>query len=569
MSGATSNAAVATAAPVSLTKPPHAATPGIDRVSSNSGIEGFQGLLMAFMMALVFRGFIIEGFHIPTGSMAPTLMGQHTRLHGETSGLTWPVGPVTMQGRTGVPAPRQSFTTSDPVTLAEVRVSNAPLRSGDRVFILKYLFPVFTPSRYDVVVFKNPRDPTATYIKRLVALGPEEVALVDGDVFSRPLPANAPAEAATTNTWELSGWKVARKPDESQAAMWQLIFDSAFAPLDASRDGRTWFKSPWIPAEVDAAAWTIDGHREWSFKGQGPTTLSWDAKRRISDAYPYNQLGGGQFANGHFPVSDVRVSILVEPSSPDAMVAMTLATRRHVFRAAIEGGGRVTLAMRREQETAWRTIGEGSLHAPLQANAVRPVEFWHVDQTLRVVVDGRTVVAGDYDWSPSERLEAAMGITAKEAFEARDRNLLTDAARITAPKLSLDFAGGPLKLHRVRVDRDIHYQPANYHPENDTTAFSPSGPHSRAGQPAAATHPRQPMFLAEGEYFMCGDNSPASLDSRLGEQPSPWVAPMDPKTGVVHRDAMVGKAFVVYWPGMDRKWGIVPVPDFGRIRQIK
>jgi signal peptidase I len=553
MSGATSNTAAT----------------GVEQASSNSGIEGFQGLLMAFMMALVFRGFIIEGFHIPTGSMAPTLMGQHTLLHGDTSGLAWPVGPVTMQGRTGVPAPTQSFTTSDPVTLAETRVVNAPLRSGDRVFILKYLFPVFTPSRCDVVVFKNPRDPTMSYIKRLVGLGPEEVALVDGDVFSRPLAPDAPPEAATTNTWELPGWKVARKPDDSQTAMWQLVFDSAFTPLDASRDGRTWFKSPWAPAQADAAAWKVEGQREYRYEGQGPTTLAWDPKRRISDAYPYNQLGGGQFPNGHFPVSDVRVSLHLEPVAAGTTAAMTLATRRHVFRAAIEGGERVTLAMRRDDQTDWRTIGEGSLTVPLAAGQVRQVEFWHVDQSLRVVVDGRTVARGEYDWSPAERLEASMGLAAKEVFETRDRNLLTDAARITPAQVSLEFAGGPLTLRRVRVDRDIHYQPGDYHPVNDTTAFGPSGPHSRARQPAAGTHPRQPVFLADGEYFMCGDNSPASLDARLWEKPSPWVESMDPHTGVVHRDAMVGKAFVVYWPGPDWKWGVVPVPDFGRVRQIK
>lgn len=553
MSGATSNTAAPTA----------------ELASPNSSIEGFQGLLMAFMMALVFRGFIIEGFNIPTGSMAPTLMGEHTLLHGDTSGLTWPVGPVTMQGRTGVPAPQQSFTTSDPVTLAETRVTNAPLRSGDRVFILKYLFPVFTPTRYDVVVFKNPRDPTMSYIKRLVGLGPEEVALVDGDVFTRPLAAGATPEPATTNTWDLPGWKIARKPDDSQLAMWQLVFDSAYTPLEASRDGRTWFKAPWTPGDAEATAWKVDGHREYRYEGQGPTSLAWDAKRRIGDAYPYNQLGGGQFPNGHFPVSDVRVSLDLEPSKAGSTVAMALATRRHSFRAAVEQDGRVTLAMRRDEDTQWRTIGTGTLDAPLAAGQVRHLEFWHADQALRVRVDGRTVAKAEYDWSPSERLEATMGLSAKEVFETRDRNLLTDAARITPPKLSLEFAGGPLTIRRVRVDRDIHYQPGDYHPVNDTTQFMPSSPHSRARQPAAATHPRQPAFLADGEYFMCGDNSPASLDARLWERPSPWVASMDPKTGVVHRDAMVGKAFVVYWPGMDWKWGVVPVPDFGRVRQIK
>ena len=55
-----------------------------------SAIETFQSLVVAFVLAMTFRGFITEGFVIPTGSMAPTLMGQHYRMHSYQTGLTYP-----------------------------------------------------------------------------------------------------------------------------------------------------------------------------------------------------------------------------------------------------------------------------------------------------------------------------------------------------------------------------------------------------------------------------------------------------------------------------------------------
>src|SRR5215813_11200812 len=50
-------------------------------------------VIIAFALAFVFRGFVVEAFVIPTGSMAPTLMGAHMRFRGSESGYTWPVGP--------------------------------------------------------------------------------------------------------------------------------------------------------------------------------------------------------------------------------------------------------------------------------------------------------------------------------------------------------------------------------------------------------------------------------------------------------------------------------------------
>jgi signal peptidase I len=533
-------------------------SPDDDMVPSGS-VESIKGITMAFLMALIFRAFIIEGFEIPTGSMAPTLLGQHTLMSSPVSGAVWPVGP---RGN----APAQSYDTLDPMTGAEIHAKDAPLRGGDRVFILKYLWPLFTPSRYDVVVFKNPRDPTANYIKRLVGVGPEEVAIVDGDIFTRPIGADGKAESTSTNTWELAGWNIRRKGEASQRAMWQSVFDTRYTPVNPVRDGRAWFRSPWASEDKN---WQIENRSEYRYEGSGATTLAWDAKRRlIGDYYPYNVTMGLRYINGIFPVSDVRVTADVNPDKTGQGVSFVLQTRGHEFRASIEGAT-VTLKMKQDKQDAWTTLGNATLAAPLAAGTVSRIEFWHVDQGLKVFIDGAQIASGVYEWTPAQRLLNAEGVQLKDVFENAQTNLLADPSKICQPKVSLEFSGGPFTLSRLAIDRDIYYQPGDFPEINDATPSTASGPHSHRGQPANATHPRQPLFLGDGEFFVCGDNSPASLDARLWDKPYSWSAQLSPKTGVVGRDAMIGRAFIVYWPGMYWKFGAIPLPDFGRMRQIK
>ena len=55
--------------------------------------ETLTSIMIAFIMAFVFRGFVIEGYLIPTGSMAPTLLGKHMRFVGPDTGADFAVGP--------------------------------------------------------------------------------------------------------------------------------------------------------------------------------------------------------------------------------------------------------------------------------------------------------------------------------------------------------------------------------------------------------------------------------------------------------------------------------------------
>ena len=55
-------------------------------------VETLQSLIVAFVLAMAFRGFVVEGFVIPTGSMAPTLMGSHALVQSHQTGWTFAAG---------------------------------------------------------------------------------------------------------------------------------------------------------------------------------------------------------------------------------------------------------------------------------------------------------------------------------------------------------------------------------------------------------------------------------------------------------------------------------------------
>jgi len=118
-----------------------------------------------------------------------------------------------------------------------------------------------------------------------------------------------------------------------------------------------------------------------------------------------------------------------------------------------------------------------------------------------------------------------------------------DAGPIEAeiqPK-ALIFGSGRLTLSHSAIFRDIHY-----------TSLSLSGRDHpcRAGA-------GNPLVLGADEFFVLGDNSPASLDGRWWARPGKGNGGKQYRPGIVPRDYMVGKAILVYWPSGFR----LPWPD--------
>jgi hypothetical protein len=261
-----------------------------------------------------------------------------------------------------------------------------------------------------------------------------------------------------------------------------------------------------------------------------------------------------------FPVGDMRVKFGIKPQGEPSRIAAVFEARGHEFRTTIQGTA-VAFEMRlQEAQAPWVSIGQATLDQPFAAGQVTNLEFWHADQELQLWVNGSLIGRGGYDWSPAERLEHATGFTPKRLLEQHTHlELLRDMSIYRPGAVRAEFDAGAFTLYRVGLDRDIFYRPDVYNQGND-----PTRSHSRLRTAAGGTHPDRTMSLTGDEYFFCGDNSPASLDGRLWDSPSPYVAGIDPNIGVVHRDLVIGRAFFVYFPAPSRK----PMPDFGRMRWI-
>src|SRR3982751_2615791 len=79
--------AAAAEKPLQPTAPPPEAS-----ISTGKGVkETIESILIAFILAFVFRAFVVEAFVIPTGSMAPTLLGANMRYHCDDCGYDFTV----------------------------------------------------------------------------------------------------------------------------------------------------------------------------------------------------------------------------------------------------------------------------------------------------------------------------------------------------------------------------------------------------------------------------------------------------------------------------------------------
>jgi len=169
----------------------------------HGAVNTLELVLVAMIFAFTFRTFIMEAFQIPTGSMAQTLRGAHFHLRCTKCGFEYDyTGDSYLPPRPQCPNCRYHM--PEPVAV--------PISNGDRIFVFKSGYHFNKPGRWDVVVFKNPNDPTESYIKRVIATGGERVQIIDGDIYIND--------------------QIARKPKKVQDTLWTCIYDNDYRPFD-------------------------------------------------------------------------------------------------------------------------------------------------------------------------------------------------------------------------------------------------------------------------------------------------------------------------------------------------
>ena len=112
------------------------------------------------------------------------------------------------------------------------------LLEGDRIFVDKITYHFRLPKRGEIVVFKYPVDPKKDFVKRLIAFGGEEVEIRDGSVFINGKRLTEPAQIPSHYYYNRNDWPYSK---EGQKIM--VPPDSYFVLGDnsaQSSDSRNW-----------------------------------------------------------------------------------------------------------------------------------------------------------------------------------------------------------------------------------------------------------------------------------------------------------------------------------------
>jgi signal peptidase I len=441
-------------------------------------------VLLCLCVVLV-RTFSAEAYVVPTGSMAPTLLGQHRELVCESCRFVFVVG-IEEEGHTGqAVCPNCGRHARDETPSIEC--------GGDRVLVQKFLYDFRRPKRWEVAVFHFPGEPTQAYVKRVVGLPGDSIRIAGGDIY-------VDGQIVRKTLPEIRAMRVLihdsrfQAQDAGRFPRWQFRAESRYGPLESGwtqRDG-TFAHAAVNPNARPHVDWLVYRHFDPS-KGQyGP----------VRDFYGYN--GGDLHADNE--VADVGMEARLRVSDSVESISLSLRSGREQFFVRIPVGRPRSIELL--QNNARKSLT--NCRNPLEENNLGPrsvlLEAAVFDRRVQVAIDGQPL------------------------FDPFDFDASVPAGTSGESPIALGVRGGELEVSDFLIYRDIYY--------TSSLANTPRHPH---GMSTA-------VRLGADEYFVLGDNSPVSNDSRFWNE------------GPVVRGSMfVGRPFLVHLPGQ-----VVPLKVFGR-----
>ena len=577
--------------------------------------ETIESVVIAFILAFLFRTFEAEAFVIPTGSMASTLMGRHKDLDCPECSYRYRVGASnsTAYASDGTcpncakhtnffneASNQERYADLDKaeIDLDEERtIANRafPAYSGDRILVSKFIYDFSEPQRWDVIVFKYPGNAKINYIKRLVGKENEELMIRHGDVFVRPLnQVDAP-------------FRIARKPPHKLLAMLNVVYDTDHVPT-------TLYKANWPSRWRDSSEkWQITAQGTGNVKARRfrlqnasandtawiryhhtpPSDEQWNKMKYggVKDINPQSQLITDFYSytsahSGVFPywVGDlVMSSRIVVESDSGALVLDLVEGGRHYSCTIDVATGQAALSItaldgsklsfsdddgkKVVNPTAQTDIkGKGSYRVRL-ANCDDQLYLWVNDRVVKF--SGPTTYANN--------------ATATPDWNEKDSGDLAPAG--------IGSKGVDLTVTSLQLHRDIYYLAADYISDFGVSEHANMWEYQDFGHAdvkAALEHPYETrksardrrvslnddgsaqyfdkifasrrvlhFSLGDGQFFPMGDNSPQSKDARI------WG-----NDHFVDRKFLIGKALFVYWPHHVRS-SVPLIPDFSRMRFVR
>jgi signal peptidase I len=477
--------------------------------------ENLEAIVIAILLALLIRQFAMEAFVIPTGSMAPTLLGAHLDLTCTNCGKEQPVTANTLRKRyvegrcEGCGVHNRKRVPEDASIRPEGLVGRCrkcarsvrlkatwmggagksvtatcsscrknftrrpengkwplgDISRGDRILVNKFVYRFRDPKRYEVAVFKFPERPQEeNYIKRLVGLPGETLDIRNGDIYA--------------------DGKITRKPPELQESLWLPVYESRYVEKDRGGErGPAWAQK--------SGHWRPNNERT-QFKGKAQEgETAWLAfNRPITDVSCYND--SPRTRNGLHAVRDVRVAFGAKLEGGETLALL----------ASLVFGDDVLTAECRvaENQIVLFRSGRKLASADCQLSAGVPIElaFWRADEQVCVSVNGDQV------------LLRPLGPTPDGVGDSTSHSTVRIGVR-----------GGDAIIKEPAVFRDVYYR-TELPPPYQTVSF--------------------PYKIPKDSYFALGDNSSNSTDSR--------------KWGIVPASHIAGRAFMVFWPAVPGDFAI-------------
>lgn len=338
----------------------------------------------------------------------------------------------------------------------------------DRILVDKLLQTFREPQRWDITVFQYPLQKNQNYVKRLVGMPGDRLHIAGGNVY------------LVTDVEGRRSYTILRKPADLQEAMWKNVYPARAAVRGDSKVlGDSWGSSPSRAFSEGAGGVTakLDGGlARLYFRNEADGGFV----DRVWDGYPTAVAAAIRETSGvglsREIVPDARLSATLTLSGALDEVAFEIDVLRpgldKITYALVVAGGKGRLQVRTKGTQVQKESAEFACE--LAPGSATELTFAHVDDELIAWREGDELA----------RMDTA-------EWACREGCVIADGAAATANQAvtpQLVFKGkGEVVVTELSLDRDQHYV-------RDVAD--------------------EVVEVPEGHYYMMGDNTLQSIDSR-------------------------------------------------------